>query len=43
MLGILGAINIWMDAAIKINSLPALQVAVNPAKLGHVAPTTLIG
>jgi len=39
MLGILGGINIWMDAAIQINSLPKLHVAVSPAKLGYMAPT----
>ena len=43
MLGILGGINIWMDTALKINSLPTLHVAVSPAKLGYVAPTALIG
>ena len=43
MLGILGGINIWMDTALKIDSLPTLRVAVSPAKLGYVAPTALIG
>jgi hypothetical protein len=38
MLGILGGINIWMDAVIQVNSLPKLHVAVSPAKLGYVAP-----
>lgn len=41
MLGILGGINIWMDAALKINSLPTLQVSVSPAKLGYIAATPL--
>jgi hypothetical protein len=43
MLAILGGINIWMDTALKINSLPTLQVAVSPAKLGYIAPTASIG
>jgi hypothetical protein len=34
MLGMLGGANIWMDTVLKINSLPTLQVAVSPAKLG---------
>ena len=42
-LGILGGINIWMDAATKRDSLPKLHVTVSPAKLGHVAPTVLKG
>jgi hypothetical protein len=43
MLGVLGGINIWMDTALKINSLPTLHVAVSPVKLGHVAPPARIG
>jgi hypothetical protein len=41
-LGALGGINIWMDAVIQVNSLPKLQVAISPAKLGHIAPTASI-
>ena len=43
MLGMLGGVNIWMDTVLKINSLPTLQVAVSPAKLGYTAPTARIG
>lgn len=33
-----GGINTWMDAAIQIDSLPKLHVAVSQAKRGQVAP-----
>ena len=38
MLGILAGINIWMDAVLKINSLPKLHVTVSPARLGDIGP-----
>ena len=31
MLGVLGGVNIWMDVALKMHSLPTLHVAVSPA------------
>ena len=42
-LGILGGVNIWMDAALKINSQPTPHVTVNPAKVGDALPGARIG
>ncbi len=43
MLCMLSGTIIWMDAILKANSLPKLQVFVSPVKLGFVAPPFIVG